>query len=506
MLPDTVSQFLLQLEADRVQPYVMLLDRRFRLLQSWGDTGVFGLKNIDSTTDVCARLPFLKAMSITEVGSIACIDIGIAHAVDVHVLPTDGQRAYVIIDSVEAQRQQRQKLQQTANEARLLQQRQQKLIDQLIETRSELELRRHEAEEAMRGKSRFLASMSHEFRTPLTSVIGYAQWLAQAMDKNDPARRQASAIVRAGRHMVSLVDNILAQASLENAETTVHKDSVDLRLLAEDMSSIMAPLAADKGLAFAVFLEPQTTGAVELDDMRVRQILINLLANAVKFTENGFVQLTLRWAAETLHAEIADSGPGIAEQDQSRIFAAFERIEGAQSHAGAGLGLHITLQLVRLLGGSIELDSEPGQGSHFHIRLPAPLAPEPESEAELSDAIAGARLLIAEDDPDIVQLMDLFLSRAGYRLEFAGNGRDAVDRVLTQAPDMVILDLNMPVMDGISAVQKMREGGHTGPVIALTGATLDADRIRAIEAGFDGFVTKPIRMPELIATLSTLMS
>ena len=152
---------------------------------------------------------------------------------------------------------------------------------------------------------------------------------------------------------------------------------------------------------------------------------------------------------------------------------------------------------------SFGLDSSPGEGSRFHIRLPAPLA---SVATDTTDDVSGGRLVIAEDDPDIVQLMELFLSRAGYSIEFAGNGRDAVEMVRTAQPDLVILDLNMPVLDGIGAVRELRDGGHAGPVIALTGATLDQDRIEAIAAGFDGFVAKPIRMPELIATIRTLLA
>lgn len=503
MLPDLVSQYLLQRDAHRIEPFVLKINADFQMLESWGNPAPYGLPSSQVFDDTRAALPFLNGLETTEPLSLSCIDPGTGHAVDVALLPQSPGCSYVVITSAEEQRRQTAQLQQTANETKLLYQRQQKLIDQLVETRSELEMRRHEAEEAMRGKSRFIASMSHEFRTPLTAVIGYAEWLTGAMDDNDPARRQANAIVRAGRHMVTLVDNILEQARLDNSTATVQRDSVDLRELAEDMSAIMAPLAADKGLGFAAYVRPQDVAPVVLDDMRIRQILINLLANAVKFTESGAVQLSLQWSDDRLCAEIADTGPGIAAADQSRIFTAFERTDDAQSRPGAGLGLHITLQLVRLLDGKMELESEPGQGSRFRITLHAPPA-KVEVDAG-PGASVGGRLLIAEDDPDLVQLMDLFLSRAGYSLEFAGNGRDAVELALNGSHDLVILDLNMPVMDGITAVQKLREGGFDGPVVALTGATLDEDRLHAIAAGFDGFVTKPIRMPELIATLGTLI-
>ncbi|MBT8130941.1 MAG: response regulator [Gammaproteobacteria bacterium] len=504
MLPVVVRDFLSRLDAKRVQPVVVQLDNAFRLKAIWGNAASLGLPCPKENSDLRVVWPFLTGMQLDHADKISHLDGGNGHAIDLHILPQDESCTFLVLSSVLEQTTRYRQLQQQANESRLLYQKQKKLVDQLIATKSELEMRRREAEEAMRVKSQFLASMSHEFRTPLTSVIGYAEWLSEAMGSDEQARRQARAIVRAGQHMVSLVDNILEQARLENSEAMLHDDTVDLRQIAEDMSAIMAPLAADKGLAFAAFLEPQQIEPVVVDEMRLRQILINLLGNAVKFTEEGFVQLSLSWSNGQLHAEVADSGPGIPEDDRSRIFSAFERLEGSHKSSGAGLGLHITLKLVKLLGGSIGLDSQPGDGSRFHIRLPAPLA-ESDDVAEPA-AAPGGRLVIAEDDPDVVQLMQLFLSRAGYQLDFAVNGREAVDKVAATKPDLVILDLNMPVMDGISAVQKLRESGHTGPVIALTGATLDEDRIRAIEAGFDGYVAKPIRMPELIETVRTLIA
>ncbi|MDH3768885.1 MAG: HAMP domain-containing histidine kinase, partial [Gammaproteobacteria bacterium] len=376
MLPTVVSDYFDRLDSKRIRPFVLQLDAGFRLQESWGDATALGLSPPAKGSDVREAWSFLVGLHLTQPDMLTNIDLGNGHIVTLHVLPETDNSFYLAITKASEQTEHYKERQQQANEARLLYQKQKKLVDRLVATTAELEIRRHEAEEAMRDKSQFLASMSHEFRTPLTSVIGYAEWLSNAVAENEPAQRQARAIVRAGQHMVSLVDNILEQARLEHTEAIVHEDHVDLRQLAEDMSAIMAPLAAEKGLAFAAFLDPQQLQPVVLDEMRVRQIMINLLGNAVKFTQEGFVQLTLSWTGEQLHVEIADSGPGIAEEDRSRIFSAFERLEGAHKRAGAGLGLHITLQLVKLLGGSIGLDSKPGEGSRFHIRLPAPLAVE----------------------------------------------------------------------------------------------------------------------------------
>ncbi|MBT8144611.1 MAG: response regulator, partial [Gammaproteobacteria bacterium] len=205
---------------------------------------------------------------------------------------------------------------------------------------------------------------------------------------------------------------------------------------------------------------------------------------------------------------VADTGPGIAEDDKGRIFTAFKRLEGSQRQVGSGLGLHITLQLVKLLGGSIGLDSEIGRGTKFHVRLPYQDAPVETSAAasEPAAATTGQHLLLAEDDPDLVQLLQLYLARAGYVLTIVDNGRDAVSEALARQPDLVLMDFNLPIVDGLSAACQLREKGYSGVVVALTGATLDDDRLQAVEAGFDGFIAKPIRMPELMATLQALLA
>lgn len=502
ILPRRVANVLKRHRQDHPDPVIVRVDARKRFVSCSGPAQAIGLPPMAPGVELESSLPFLVGSEVARQAHLECVDPGTGHAVDIDYVPDDDGGAWLVLISAERHRRQRQDLQATANEVRLATQRQQRLIDQLIATRSELDTRRREAEEALRLKSQFIASMSHEFRTPLTSVIGYAQWLAQSLE--EPALRQANSIVRAGQHMLTLVDNLLAEASLRSAEVSVRSERVSIRSVAEDISAIMAPLAADKGIAYAAFVDPDMPDWVITDEMRLRQVLINLIGNAVKFTDDGFVHLAMNWSDGLLHMEVADSGPGIPEKDRVRIFTAFARLDGARKQAGAGLGLHITLQIVKLLDGSIGLDSKPGEGTRFHVRLPAPVAPSPDAAAD-GGSVSGRRVLIAEDDADVVQLLEMYLRRAGFDVTLVSNGREAVDQAATGKPDLVVLDLNMPVLDGIGAVRELRNNGYGGPVVALTGATLDQDRIRAIEAGFDAFVGKPISMPELVETLGELL-
>lgn len=498
-LPQPVRTVVAARCAAQPDPVVLHLDARRRLVSVHGDCATIALPALEHGCDLNPVLPFLTGSDLWRLEHLECVDPGTGHALDIDYLPDDNGGAWLVLTSAERRRREREALQLTANEMRLATQRQQRLVDQLIETRSELDLRRREAEEALRVKSRFIASMSHEFRTPLTSVIGYAEWLSNSLE--EPALRQAQSIVRAGQHMLTLVDNLLAQASLQGGGVSARIERVELRSIAEDISAIMAPLAADKGIAYAAFVGADLPEIVMLDEMRLRQVLINLLGNAVKFTDEGYVNLVMNWREGQLHLEVADSGPGIPDKDRARIFAAFERLEGAHGKAGAGLGLHITLEIVKLLNGSIGLDSTPGEGTRFHVRLPAPVAPE-QHETTVRN---GASVLVAEDDPDVVALLALYLKRAGYEVRLASNGRDALEQIGQSAPDLVILDLNMPVLDGIGTVRELRAGIYAGPIVALTGATMDEERIRAVDAGFDAFVPKPVRMPELLAVLGELL-
>ncbi|MEL7451101.1 MAG: response regulator, partial [Pseudomonadota bacterium] len=275
-----------------------------------------------------------------------------------------------------------------------------------------------------------------------------------------------------------------------------------------DLAAILAPLAAEKGLSFAAFVASAVPEEVVMDDMRLRQILLNLLGNAVKFTETGFVHLDVDWRDGMLEAVVEDSGPGIGEADAVRIFEAYERAGEDTRKSGAGLGLSITQRLVELLGGSIRLDPRPGSGSRFLLSLPAARAvgerPAVRPDTPPADGLLdrpSPRVLVAEDNEDIIVLVRMMLSRAGYDIMLATNGEQAVQLALDEAPDVILMDVNMPKLDGLSATRKLRERGFEPPVIALTASSDAQHRRRALAAGCDDYITKPLQMPELISAL-----
>ena len=244
---------------------------------------------------------------------------------------------------------------------RLLNERQTRLVGELEQAKVELEEKRQIADRASMVKSRFIASMSHEFRTPLTSVIGYTELLQSDADELSDVAAHSSAIKRSAHHLLSMVDNILDQSRIEEGNVAIHIADLDIRRVTDDIAAMMAPLAAEKLLAFAAFVDTNVPKKIRVDEVRLRQILVNLVGNAIKFTDQGEVKLELSWADNVLTFSVADTGPGIPEDQRTRIFEAFHRIEGHDTgKRGTGLGLNITARLVELLDGRIDVFSEPG--------------------------------------------------------------------------------------------------------------------------------------------------
>ncbi len=509
-LPPQLREHVMSLLADSFSCLCLGVDARGRLTESFGDPAAFGLQLPGPAESLEEALPFLVGLDLVTPATISAINLG-SHTVDLHVLP--GEPAWLVLVDRSAEVATRSRLQQAVNETRLVNAEQRRLMDQLIDSRAELALRQQEAEEASRQKSEFIAGMAHEFRTPLTSVLGYTQLLSERVAALPAAVTQLAAIERAARHLLSLVENNLDQARLEAGTLVVHPADARLRDLVDDLTVIMAPLAADKGLSFGAYVATEVPTVLWLDEVRLRQVLVNLLSNAIKFTDEGSVNLHVSWHDDWLDCEVHDTGPGIPEHAQVRIFEAFARLENTELKPGAGLGLNISMRLAQLMGGEIALTSQPGDGSAFIVHVPARpgrLRERTRSREQLSVQLqrrsgTPVPLLVAEDNPDIMQLLEAFLTPAGYALSKVSDGLEAVQRALAERPRLAILDMNMPGLDGMRVAEKLRAAGFEGRLLALT-ATRGADhRQAALDAGFDEFLSKPVQMPHLLSTLERML-
>lgn len=511
--PDSVDRYLQANFTRERRPFCFLVDRNYRLLDSWGDAAAHHFEDVGKGDAVDKCAPYLVGLLDDSIERLPFVTTT-SGTMEVHVIPDSGDY-YVIVMAAGDEYTSHQDRQQVANELRLLHASQEKLIvkqraliDDLIEARTELDQRRLEAEQANASKSRFIAMVSHEFRTPLNSIINYADLVLDDGTSIEDVRKSAEAIARASRHMNYLVETVLDEARLEAGRIKLNERAFGLHELLDDIAAIMAPLAAEKGIAFGIFVAGDVPATIFADDACLRQILINLLGNAIKFTETGSVRLDVRWEHDRLQATVTDTGPGIPAQDQERIFDAFEQAGEFDRRArpGTGLGLTISLKLARLMQGDIRLSSQPGQGCRVAVVVPATVRdrdhdddsalPEPAQELR---ALRPATILVCDDDEDLLALAEYYLQRAGYGLLVARDGEEAVQKALAYTPDLVLMDINVPRLTGSEAAARLRAEGFEAPILALT-----ASDVRKLESDdFSGSLRKPIQMPRLLAQIQT---
>ncbi len=375
------------------------------------------------------------------------------------------------------------------------------------------------AEAANRAKSTFLANMSHELRTPLNAVLGFSRLL-----KSDPGvtpRQQETLdiIVRSGEHLLNLINNVLDMAKIESGRVVLEESEVDLHRLLHEMQSLLGVGAVEKGLRFALERDPGLPRFVAVDAGKLRQVLLNLLGNAIKYTDSGGVKLRARLASihgaeeAKVRFEVEDSGPGIAQEDCERIFFPFVQLGGqAPAQAGTGLGLAICQQYVDLMGGQIGVTSNPGKGSVFYFEIPVRILPSAAERDELKyPRILGLaegqprhRLLIVEDQPENRLLLRRLLEPLGFEFREAANGQEAVALFEQWHPDLIWMDIRMPVMDGLEAARRIRatKAGANTKIVALTAHALEEEREPIMAAGCDDLVCKPIREQELFEALA----
>ena len=352
------------------------------------------------------------------------------------------------------------------------------------------------AEQASQAKTRFLATLGHEVRTPMTGVLGMTELLlGTALEARQ--RDYAESIRNAGQHLLRLVNDTLDLARIEAGKLQLENNPFDLRGLLQEACRMLAPLAQAKGLQFHCDVGDDLPRAVRGDEHRVRQILLNLGSNAIKFTEHG--EVSVRAATSALHGvriEVADTGPGLDAAQQARLFQRFEQAEGARTAArygGSGLGLSICRELATAMGGTIGVDSTPGHGACFHVELPLPLAePSAARAVEAGERAAAQRILLVEDDPVVAVALCGLLEAQGHAVTHALHGLSALSALQAAPHDLAFVDLDLPGIDGFALAQLFREQGHGLPLIALTARADNVAEALAYAAGMDGFLRKPV--------------
>ncbi len=385
-------------------------------------------------------------------------------------------------------------------------------IEEHKKTDAKLQQAMHAADNANMAKSRFLSNMSHEIRTPLNCIVGYSHIL-----ENDPAipkrRRDAVGILkRSGDHLASLVEDILDIAGIEARKFELRYESINFHHFLDHIVALFKPIAETKGLRFQCQILDPLPVNIRGDEKRIRQVLINLLNNAVKFTSEGEIILRLSYRGDVASFKIIDTGQGIAEEDMEKIFQPFIRVNRSTGNAeeGSGLGLTLSKILVELMGGELSVNSELGQGTTFTMRM---MLPDLKSTSEVLDTntiigYQGQRntILVVDDYAEQRNLIVTLLAPLGFTVMQADSGRDCLARMEYINPDLILLDLSMDQIGGIDCAKELRARHFNMPIIVLSANAYPADRKAAINAGCNDFLSKPLRVKDLMAKLKLHMA
>lgn len=363
------------------------------------------------------------------------------------------------------------------------------------------------AETANRLKSEFLSNMSHEIRTPMNAIIGYSEMLTQA-NLTDREKEYVQTIIKSGKSLILIINDILDLSKIEAGRLKIHKQSVDAVLFFKNIGSMFSERAAGKGISLQVDIDQNIPSPLIFDETRLRQVLFNLLGNAVTFTDQGQVNLRVRHQVLSdqeisLAIAVEDSGIGIPYTDQKTLFEPFRKgsADQARNNGSSGLGLALSQRLISLMGGTISLKSTPGKGSSFEILLPtvevtanAPVSPPPPGPGRLT--FLGGHLLVVDDVQINCRLITDFFRTSSVKISSAANGKEALELIRKEKPDLILMDLKMPIMDGYEATTIIKQDPDLAdiPVVAVSASVLDFDNKDGL---FDGSLTKPFHIKDL---------
>jgi signal transduction histidine kinase/CheY-like chemotaxis protein len=461
---------------------------------------------------------------------LLALSLGLSMVVVVYLaqrLQLEGERSVLIAaekqqrllaeTSTELTRQLLQKSERLAEELRA----EQALLARRVDERTaDLRVTNEELTRAAHAKDEFLANMSHELRTPLNSVLGFGEILLAELPGplNDKQRTFLEYIGNSGRHLLELINDILDIAKDGAGKLQLQKEAVHVHEVCQSSLRVVGETTNRKRIALSFRADGLDNVFAWLDPKRLKQILLNLLGNAVKFTpEGGSVSLEVHADAKgkVLRFAVRDTGPGIASQDMSRLFQPFSQLDTrlSREHEGSGLGLMIVRRMVDMLQGSVTVESELGRGSCFTVALPWQLSERPSRQeivvsSRLPPQSQRERILLVEDNENNIALMTEYLQIAGYRVQIARNGHEALVRAVEFMPELILMDIQLPRLDGLEVTRRLRQLAlfRTTPLIVVTALVMPGDCERCLAAGANDYLSKPVSLEDLAAKIRAMLA
>jgi signal transduction histidine kinase len=492
--------------AETIMTYLHI-DEQGNLIDWGGYPQHYGLTDLTTGESAIEQVNFLDGMlNVPHTQVLRFIRVGGERSAHVHIIPHE-KGVWVLIFDATTEHEQQQQMQQHLNELSILGYRQSQLLQELETARQQLVGEKYQLEKVSELKSQLITTLSQELRTPLNSIVGYTKLLDEAEEADALQANYLASVKNNANHLLSLIDSVLDQATLEAGRIELNPSSCDVRQMLNSLRTLFLPNAQEKNITFEIDILASTPAQVILDELAFRQILTNLITNALKLTKKGFVRVSMSWQEGCLEFAVSDSGAGISTEAQQKIFTTSHSESTDHDSPGAELGLAISHHLVKLMEGELTIESSLGKGSTFKGFVQAPIAhilisPEERSEESQINAV----VLVADDNADIRNLMEIYLEEGGYMAVTVSNGNEAILLAQQLNPDLILMDLQMPGTNGYEAVKKLRADHFTQPIIALSASNLAQDKSYALEVGCDHYLNKPIFPDELLKAIKLVFS